>query len=242
MIGRLLPEPIKRWLKRIRYRGEARYCPICASSTRGFQPFGAIPRPDARCPVCGSLERHRLLWIFLQQRTDFFQGRPRRMLHVGPEPLFERVFRRLPNLDYVSADLDSPYARLKMDIQRIQFPDACFDVVQCSHVLEHVEDDRKAMRELRRVLKPEGWALLLVPITAEATIEDLSIRDPARREQVFGKSDHVRRYGRDFPDRLREAGFQVESFGQNELVEPSQRARLAIGKGDRIFFCTRGKS
>jgi SAM-dependent methyltransferase len=190
--------------------------------------------------VCESLERHRLHWVYLRERTDLLDGRPRRLLHVAPEAVLERKLRGLPGVRYVSADLADPHAMLRLDVMRLAFADAAFDAVLCSHVLEHVADDRAAMRELRRVLRPGGLALLAVPpIRAERTAEDPSEADPAERRRRFGHPDHVRRYGRDYADRLREAGFEVEVVGAAELVGEAGVARLGLGNGDEVFRCGR---
>ncbi len=161
------------------------------------------------------------------------------MLHIAPELQLSRLFRAQPSLDYLSADLKSPRAMVKMDITDIPYPDHTFDVIYCSHVLEHVPDDRKAMRELHRVLKPGGWAILQVPITAKATVEDPAVTDPQERLRLYGQIDHVRRYGPDYKDRLVEAGFGVilEQFVQ-ELNERQVR-RFGLNKCSPIHLCTK---
>lgn len=243
----LLPEAAKAPLRRVRdavaalpYRGTGRWCPVCGKSARAFKPYGIVPRPDAQCPHCGALERHRLAWLYLQQRTNLFDGRPRQMLHVAPELCFQPRLRRKLGEGYLTADLDSPRAAVRMDITDIRYPDASFDVILCSHVLEHVPDDRRAMREFHRVLRPDGWAILLVPITAERTFEDPSVTDPAERLRLFGQEDHVRQYGPDYVDRLREAGFEVSTTRVPDLVSPEDAGRMALtsAAGD-IFHCTR---
>src|SRR5262249_39677760 len=155
-------------------------------------------------------ERHRLHWVYLRERTDLFDGRPRRLLHVAPEPVLGRRLRGIAGLRYVSADLADPRAELRLDVMRLPFAGDAFDAILWRHVLEHVGDDRAAMRELYRVLRPGGLALLAVPpIRTERTCEDPGVSDPAERRRRFGHPDHVRRYGRDYPERLRFAGFRV---------------------------------
>lgn len=211
-------------------------CPVCTMSRRGFNPHGLIPRPNARCPNCGALERHRFLWLFLQRRTDLFGGTRKKVLHFAPERFFAERLAKLPHLDYTTADLYNP-AMVKADITALPFPDASFDVLICSHVLEHIPDDRKAMRECRRVLRHDGYAVILVPITAPATVEDLTITDPKERERLYGQHDHVRRYGPDFADRLKEAGWSVAEHAADAVAGP-ERARFAIPHDEPpVYLC-----
>jgi SAM-dependent methyltransferase len=207
-----LRQVIEKW----RHFGLARYCPCCKAHLRRFTPAGLIPRPEAKCPVCGSLERHRLIWLYLNRKTDLFDGQQKKMLHVAPESQLVRLFEKRDYIDYLSADLFA-HAMVKRDITEIHYPDNTFDVIYCSHVLEHVCDDRKAMGEFYRVLKPGVWAILQVPITADTTFEDPTVISPEERERLFGQNDHVRRYGPDYKDRLMEAGFslRVASFAQD---------------------------
>ncbi len=164
------------------------------------------------------------------------------MLHVAPELCFESRLRNRLGHDYVTADLMDPHAMVRMNITDIPYEDGYFDVIYCSHVLEHVQDDRRAMREFRRVLKPDGWAVLLVPITVDTTYEDPSITEPAERLKAFGQDDHVRRYGVDYIDRLRESGFTVKVSNASELFNEDDIVRLGLTRssGD-IFYCTKGQ-
>jgi SAM-dependent methyltransferase len=220
--------------------GMERYCPVCRKSSPGFKPFGVVPREDARCANCGALERHRLVGIFFQRNTDLFDGKPKKMLHIAPEPCFESMFKERLGDNYFTADLFDPRAMLKMDICDIQYPDGSFDIIYCSHVLEHVLDDKKAMKELFRVLKTNGWAVLNVPITCKETFEDPSIVDPKERLKAFGQADHVRRYGPDYVDRLRDSGFDVEIIKRGDLVENDEAVRMGLMRatGD-IYYCTK---
>jgi SAM-dependent methyltransferase len=204
------------------------YCPVCESYVDRFLPGGTPPRPDVKCPVCGANRRTRFAWLVLHRRTDLFDGRPKRMLHVAPERSLTRRLGELPGLEYLTADLEPGKAMVQMDITDIRFDDASFDVVYCTHVLEHVPDDRRAMRELLRVLRPGRWALLMMPITADRTFEDPSITDPAERERVFGHPAHVRRYGPDLLDRLREAGFVATMYGPRDVLDPGELHRLGL--------------
>jgi SAM-dependent methyltransferase len=234
---RQMPRPVKWLLKKILYWGRARYCPVCRSWLRRFEPSGAPPRLDARCRVCWSLERHRLLWLFFKRYTNLFDGTRKKVLHIAPHDAIEARLRQVPGLAYVNADLDNPRAMVRMDITNMPFPADSFDIICCSHVLEHIADDRKAMRELGRGLKADGWAAILVPITAETTFEDPTVTDPAERLRLFGQHDHVRRYGQDFPTRLEEEGFNVKQYTASDVVDKeSAIALLGVG-GEQIFFC-----
>ncbi len=222
------------------YRGEGRLCPVCGKSSRRFRSFGIELRTDAQCVHCGALERNRLLWVFITRKTDLFEGKPKRMLHIAPELCLEDKFRECLGANYLSADLSNPRAMIKMNIMDIPYPDESFDVIYCSHVLEHVRDDRRAMRELCRVLKKDGWAIILVPITADKTFEDFSIVDPAERLKVFGQEDHVRRYGSDYIDRLREAGFKVTVNKVGDLVDDERAATMGLTHASgEIYYCVR---
>lgn len=220
--------------------GDRRLCPICHRASGKFLPYGVRAREDAQCPHCESLERHRLLWLYVSKETNLLDGAPKRMLHIAPEPVLEKRLAKQPGIDYLTADLNDPRAMIKMDITNIEFPDGSFDVIFCSHVLEHVPDDRSAMRELGRVLKDDGWAIMLVPITAETTFEDPSIVDPLERIRLFGQEDHVRVYGRDFVDRLRESGFEVQTKEVKDLVSAQDAIRMGLTAATgEIFVCTK---
>ena len=245
--GRLRATPLARAAERVRLRvwarlarGEGVECPCCGGKFRRFVPYGVRPRrPHAQCPSCGSVERHRLLWLYLRERTDLFV-RAQRLLHVAPEEGFQERLRTIPGLRYASADLASPLAGVRADVQRLPFADAAFDSLFCHHVLEHVPDDRMAMRELLRVLRPGGWALLQSPLRSDQaeTDEDPSIVDPRERERRFGQRDHVRVYGRDYADRLRAAGFAVEPERFFKSLPPEHRVRYGL-KGETIWLCRR---
>jgi len=199
---------------------------------------GGGVRPNARCPACGSSDRERLLFHYLSTRTGIFRDRLR-VLHVAPERCLSRRLELNRALQYVTADIDSPLARVRIDVRRMEFADASFDVILCNHVLEHVPEDRQAMRELRRVLRPGGWAILQVPMMPSATtFEDPTVTTPRDRERAFGQSDHVRIYGRDYLARLGEAGFKVESLACRDLLDASTIARESLVPDEEIFRCT----
>jgi SAM-dependent methyltransferase len=215
---------------------------VCGQESRRFAAFGRPRREEARCGWCSSLERHRLVWLYLEQRSGLFDGAERRVLHVAPEPCLEAQLRARLGKGYVTADFSNPDADVRMDITAIQYPEQTFDFIYCSHVLEHVTDDRQAMREFHRVLRRDGTAVLLVPIALDQpkTFEDPNVSDPRERERLFGQRDHVRRYGRDYVDRLREAGFSVEVLTANDLTTAQNidRMRLTEAAG-QIHVCRR---
>jgi SAM-dependent methyltransferase len=221
-------------------KGDAVQCPVCQSQFGKFLPYGRKARENALCPSCLSLERHRLMWLFLQEKTNFFTANLR-VLHVAPEQCFLNPFDSLKNLEYITADIESPLAKVKMDIHDIPFPDASFDVVFCNHVLEHVDDDIKSCAEINRVLKPTGWGILQSPVyNLPETLEDKSITDPAERERIFGQRDHVRKYGKDYAERLRRSGLKIEEndFVKNLPAEMVQK--FALPPDETIFVCKKG--
>ncbi len=201
------------------YAGNKVECPICQHRYRVFLPYGRInPRPNALCPHCLSLERHRLIWLYLQKQTHFFQQKLS-VLHIAPEPCFMHRFEKIHGDTYITADIESPLAKVKMDIHQIPFPANHFDVVLCNHVLEHVANDIKAMGEICRVLKPGGFAILQVPFFSpipDTTFEDPTITEARAREKAFGQDDHVRKFGKDYPQRIERAGLRAvaETFAQ----------------------------
>ena len=210
---------------------------MCHSHFRKFLPYGRVSRDNALCPNCLSLERHRLIWLYLERETDFFTA-PRKMLHVAPELCYIKRFEELKNLDYVTADIESPLAKVKMDIHEIPFEENTFDVVFCNHVLEHVNDDKKAVKEINRVLKPGGWAILQVPFfppLKKETFEDSSVTSPAEREKLFGQDDHVRMYGEDYADRLRSTGIEIVEEDFVLKLSEDEVKRYALPANEIIY-------
>ncbi|MBQ9470630.1 MAG: methyltransferase domain-containing protein [Bacteroidales bacterium] len=221
------------------YLGQRYEDPISGRRYRRMLPYGRIHvRQNALAPHSMSLERHRLIWLYLQQRTDFFSA-PMRVLHIAPEYCFIKRFKRMSNLSYTTADLNSPWADVKMDIQQMPLADDTFDVVLCNHVLEHVPDDRQAMRELFRVLRPGGFAILQVPLdpTLERTLEDPAIDTPELREQRYGQRDHLRLYGLDYGQRLAEAGFCVSEDDFVRTLAPELVTRYALPPAETLYVC-----
>ncbi|MDZ7607323.1 MAG: methyltransferase domain-containing protein [Cyclobacteriaceae bacterium] len=221
------------------YRGNNVQCPVDGRTYRKFLPYGRIEsRPNALCPSSLSLERHRLMWLYMKEKTNFFSARIR-LLHIAPELCFIEKFRKMENLQYLTADIESPLADVKMDVHKIPFEDGAFDVVFCNHVMEHVDDDILAMSEIHRVLNHGGWALIQSPVYMELpeTIEDRSVTDPKERERLFGQSDHQRKYGRDYGDRLRKAGFRVTDDNFLQTLSEDVRKRYALPEEEIIYFC-----
>jgi len=220
------------------YIGNKVECPICGGHFRKFLPYGYGKAMDNRlCPKCLSLERHRLLWLYLKEKTGFFTDHLK-VLHFAPEQPFLKRFRALKNLDYTTADLDSPIADLHLDVTNIDLPDEQYDVVICNHVLEHVSDAGKAFSEIKRILKPGGWAVLMVPINPDVdTWEDPTITDPEERKRCFGQYDHVRQFGRDYAHVLERAGFDVVADKLYYELSDEQRARLRLARrGEELVF------
>lgn len=178
--------------------------------------------------------------VFLRTQTPLFDGTPRALLHIAPEPALRPHFAAAAGPGYRAADQRPGTGVEALDVTDIGYPSATFDVIYCSHVLEHVPEDRRALGELRRVLKPGGFAILNVPITAAATIEDLSVTDPEERLRRYGQRDHVRRYGPDYTDRLAQAGFVVRRVLPGDLLDPAEVRQLGLaGSGaGALYYCT----
>ncbi len=223
------------------YRGNNFTDPINDKSYRKFLPYGYVKiRPNVLSPGTLSLERHRLIWLYLKNETDFFES-PSKVLHIAPEKAFISRLKKLPHLDYISCDLESPLADIKADICNLPFEDASFDWILCNHVLEHIPNDQKAMQELFRVLKPGGKALLQVPLDPKrnTTFEDNSITDKAERTKIFGQYDHVRVYGLDYFDKLRKIGFEVNALQYGKTLTEKERNRYVVVKNEYIPLCKR---
>jgi SAM-dependent methyltransferase len=210
--------------------------PIDGKSFKTFLPYGyGTQRNNVLSPSTLSLERHRLLWLYLKNDTDFFTAK-KRVLHFAPEQAFYKRFRRMTNLDYVTTDLNSPLADVKADICNLPFKDNEFDIILCNHVLEHIPDDAKAMHELYRVLKPNGMAILQIPqdLNRAVTFEDDTITDKKERAKIFGQYDHVRIYGRDFFNKLRSVGFKVEEINYTSKLSQVEIEKYCLAKDEII--------
>ncbi|WP_442267754.1 class I SAM-dependent methyltransferase [Tenacibaculum sp. ZS6-P6] len=224
------------WLK-----GDNFTDPIDGKSFKKMLPYGyEVQRENVLSPSTLSLERHRLLWLYLQQETNFFSSKEKRkLLHIAPEQCFLHRFRALKNLEYITSDLESPIADVKADICDLPFEDESFDIIFCNHVLEHIPDDTKAMQELYRVLKPGGYGIFQIPqdLNRETTFEDDSITDPKERAKIFGQYDHVRVYGRDYFNKLRSIGFNVKEVDYTKQIAPELVERYALAKGEILPLC-----
>jgi SAM-dependent methyltransferase len=202
---------------------------------------GASCHPDDVCPRCMSNSRERLIYRYLKDRTSVFAGRLR-LLHIAPEPHLEQTLRQVPGIQYVSADLAKTRVSVRLDVMALPFPDDSFDVIICNHVLEHVDDDRVAMRELSRVLRPGRTALLQVPIgrALRDTVEDPTAVTEADRIRRFGQRDHVRLYAAgDYLERLEKAGFRVKWTPAVDCLGEDAVRRYALIREEPVFYCIR---
>lgn len=227
------------------YRGSNVECPICSHHYSKFLPYGRInPRANALCPNCQSLERHRLIWLYLENKTDFFNRR-QKVLHIAPEACFMKKFEAVHKDDYITADIESPLAKVKMDIHDIPFTENTFDVVLCNHVLEHVKDDIRAMSEIRRVLRPGGYAVMQVPFFSpvpEKTLEDPGITGAREREEAYGQDDHVRKYGKDYPERIEKAGLNARTSSYSAELPKEDIQRFGLSAGEVLYVGVKSPS
>lgn len=244
MIKKLIPRKIKTALRNLILKGNNVECPICEKTFIKFLPFGvppAKPRMNAMCPNCLSLERTRIYWKYLSEKSNLFNSK-KSILHIAPEfKLFEK-FSSYPKIKYFPIDkftkgYSYPKGTINMDLTNLEYPDNAFDFILCSHVLEHIPNDILAMQELYRVLKPSGFGILQVPIEMDrkTTYEDHSITSPKEREKAFGQFDHVRIYGKDYINRLNSVGFEVELDEYANKASKSDKFRFGFGEGESLF-------
>lgn len=218
------------------YKGNTYEDPIDGKKFKSFLPYGyEKPRENVLSPSTLSLERHRLLWLYLKNETTFFTA-PSKVLHFAPEQAFYKRFKKLKHINYTTTDLNSPLADVKADICNLPFEDNMFDVILCNHVLEHIPNDIKAMEELYRILKPNGWGIFQIPqdINRQETFEDNSITDKKERAKIFGQYDHVRIYGMDYFEKLRNVGFKVEAVDYTKEIPILDVERYRLAKGELI--------
>jgi len=217
-------------------KGDTFIDPIDGKGFKSFLPYGyGEQRNNVLSPSTLSLERHRLLWLYLKSETDFFTAN-KSVLHFAPEQCFLNRFRALKNLEYTTTDLESPIADVKADICNLPFKDNSYDIILCNHVLEHIPDDTKAMQELYRVMKPGGFGVFQIPqdLNRGLTFEDDTITDKAERSKIFGQYDHVRIYGRDYFDKLRSFGFTVKEVDFTATLTDAEIMTYCLAQGEII--------
>lgn len=221
------------------YRGSIRYCPLCQSSFRTFLPFGKPARAQAMCPKCNTVERHRLLWFYLQDQLQI-ESRQLKVLHMAPEPIIQQKLKQLPNLDYLSADLISPAAMQHVDLQALPFANGSFDLILCSHVLGHVPDDRQALRELCRVLRPNGILLLQDHVNRQLpqTQELPDSLTAQQRDALYGQPDRCRNYGVDFEARMQQQGFTLEVIDYTPSFPEKELLRMSLTYRERMYLAS----
>lgn len=244
---------LKLKVRRIQYAGNKFHCPVCKSNIKIWKPLGYdLPvitekqivgggKRLAMCPVCDSSDRIRLLYLFLKNRTNVY-SKNIKLLHIAPEPPLEFIFKQQKNINYLTADMNPERVMEQMDITNIQYPENNFDAIICNHVLEHIPDDHKAMKELFRVLNPGGWAILQVPFSKilDKSFEDPTVKTAEDREKVFGQTDHVRIYGKDYTMRLRKAGFEVEEYNwAKDKNLDNLNNRMGLNEDEVVFYCIR---
>jgi len=221
------------------YKGNNVECPVCEKSFKKFLSYGSevAARDNVLCPYDLTLERHRLMWLWLKNESNFFTDKLN-VLHMAPEQCFHKRFQQQENLDYLTADIVSPIADMHFDLHDIPLEDNRFDVIFCNHVMEHVNDHLRCMQELFRVMKPGGWAIMQVPqdFDRAEVYEDASITSPEEREKHFWQYDHVRLFGRDYPDWLRKAGFEVEEYIPSEHFSSEQIARFRLMEKEVLYI------
>lgn len=247
-ILRVIPRPILQLISKpifkvisIFYLGNSVKCPICNSKFSKFFPYGRDSRDNALCTNCLSLERHRLLYIYLFEKSNVFDKKIN-LLHIAPEVCFIKVFKKHENINYTTADLESPLAEIKMDIHEMPFKDNVYDFILCNHVLEHVEDDLKALSEIKRILKKDGKGIIQVPFydpIPKSTFEDKSITSKKDREKFFGQSDHVRKYGKDYKKRIESTGLKVEIKYPSDFLSESEIKFYSVFKSEEIYMISK---
>lgn len=246
LLKKLLPPNLRLSLRMLFWRargvvylGQNVHCPLCTTSFRTFLPFGKPMRAQAMCPRCNTVERHRLLWFYLVNELHI-ETRPLKVLHMAPEPIIQDRLKQLKNLDYLSADLVSPVAMQHVDLQALPFANNSFDLILCSHVLGHVPDDRKALRELCRVLRPQGVLLLQDHVNPQLhqTQEFPDSLTAQQRMTLYGQPDRCRNYGADFISRLQQEGFKVEAVDYTPPFSQKELQRLGLTYRETLYLAS----
>ena len=256
-VKNIVPRPFITMVRTVYHFGTARRCVVCGNRVRHFKPqgfgypvleelqvVGGMYKEDDTCPICYANDRVRLVYLYVRHHSDLLT-KPNKLLHVAPEDGLSALFLKMPALSYFPADFDGrryrhiPGLNL-VDIQKIQFPDACFDWVICNHVIEHVPNDRLAMQELFRVLVPGGRAILQVPLSLKLsqTLEDASARSSEDRVRVYGQGDHVRLYANDYYDKLADVGFSVEKWDAF-TTDPLRAAEWKLNPLEKLCIVTK---
>jgi len=250
-IKKIIPNKVKRELRLILNKGDIYVCPFCHYQAKNLSPTGlSIPVLKEKevigggyrlggCFKCGSTDRERLIYLYLDKVYKLFgRGKEIKILHIAPEKTLSDVLLNQNFKNYVCGDLFTPgynYPEhvINLNVLSIPFDDNYFDLIICNHVLEHIPNDIDAIKEIYRVLRNGGIAILQVPISknSEVTFEDFSITDPKEREIVFGQFDHVRIYGQDYPTRLEKSGFKVERINISENYD-----KFGLNKEEDIFI------
>jgi len=224
----------------ILYRGNKVECPVCEKSFSKFLSYGSevAHRENVLCPYDLTLERHRLMWLYLKNESNFFTAEKLNVLHIAPEQCFLHIFKKQKNLNYLTGDLESPIADIHFDLHQIPLEENRFDVVFCNHVMEHVNDPIQCMKEIYRVMKPGGWAIMQVPqdMSRAITNEDPSITSRAEREKHFWQKDHVRLFGRDYPQWMVKAGFKVDIYDTEQKIEPAVIEKYRLLKDELLYI------
>lgn len=225
------------------YKGNKVECPVCEHHFSKFLSYGSevAHREGVLCPYDLTLERHRLMWLYMRDHSNFFTADKLKVLHIAPEQCFHKRFKQQSNLEYLTGDLVSPIADMHFDLHSIPLEDNRFDIVFCNHVLEHVEDADQCMRELHRVMAPGGWGIMQVPqdFSRDTTYEDPSIITPEDREKHYWQKDHVRLFGKDYPDRLRNAGFNVQEFKKEDYYGQDLIERYRLSKSEILYIVSK---
>lgn len=233
------------WVKSLKYLGDAKYCPCCRTGFSRFMEVGPKREPIL-CPRCRSTGRDRMFWFFWEKHQELLQP-GMSILHIAPEDVLYRRFKNIPGVNYVAGDKflpqfanTYPKGTIYVDLTDMgQFADNSFDFIYCSHVLEYIKDDRKALSELFRVMKPGKSGIISVPINYGhlVTLEDETITDPLEQERLYGDKGHLRYYGTDYMDKVKEAGFQTEFVPITDFISIEMIEKSALEPRDVIHLC-----
>jgi predicted SAM-dependent methyltransferase len=221
------------------------FCPICKSSFYSFDPKLNLFKKETirkkeKCPKCKSLKRHRFIYLFLE-KIGLLKNPKLKVLHIAPEECFSKIFEKIWNKNYITADLNNKNVKIKMDITNIPFKNETFDFILCSHVLEHVENDKKAMSEFLRVLSKNGIVVIMVPIFGKETYENPKIKSPEERLKYFGQKDHVRKYGLDIIKKMEKIGFKVKIIIPKNILSQAEIKKYVLGPNHKIFLLYKNK-